>query len=75
MGRRGAVPGDRTTGERDLDVRVLLRSAAAAVVLLVEAGVAGPALAGGEMFFSDEAEAPWARAYLAAANLRGLKER
>ncbi|MBC7239484.1 MAG: S-layer homology domain-containing protein, partial [Chloroflexi bacterium] len=41
-----------------------------ALVFLV--GAAGSTLAGGKKFFLDEDQAPWAKACLAAASLRGL---
>jgi len=42
------------------------------LALALLAGAAGSALAGGRKFFRDEDLAPWARAYLAAASLKGL---
>jgi hypothetical protein len=42
------------------------------LVLVFLAGAVGSALAGGKKLFRDEDQAPWARAYLAAASLKGL---
>ena len=52
--------------------RSLKTVAVLALALALLAGSAGSALAGGKKFFRDEDQAPWARAYLAAANLKGL---
>ncbi|MEW5932915.1 MAG: S-layer homology domain-containing protein, partial [Bacillota bacterium] len=52
--------------------RSLKTLAVLALVLVFLAGAAGSALAGGKKFFRDEDQAPWAKAYLAAASLKGL---
>ncbi|MEW5934992.1 MAG: S-layer homology domain-containing protein, partial [Bacillota bacterium] len=52
--------------------RLLKAVAVLTLVLVFLAGAAGSALAGGKKFFRDEDQAPWAKAYLAAASLKGL---
>ena len=52
--------------------RSLKAVAVLTLVLVFLAGAAGSALAGGKKFFRDEDQAPWAKAYLAAASLKGL---
>ncbi|MGB9866518.1 MAG: S-layer homology domain-containing protein [Bacillota bacterium] len=52
--------------------RLLKTVAVLALVLVFLVGASGSALAGGKKFFRDEDQASWAKAYLAAASLRGL---
>jgi len=52
--------------------RSLKAVAVLTLVVVFLAGAAGSALAGGKKFFRDEDQAPWAKAYLAAASLKGL---